>query len=267
MKHATYLPQINGTDLVYQELGEGPTLIFVPGLDGTALLFYRQAPLLAQRFHVLTFPLPNDPACDMDSLIESLRAVIQRVTKRRSSEGVFLCGESFGGALSLSFALKYPQLTKGLVIINSFPRVRKQWLLKAAPPLLKAMPWGAMRFVRRFTEARLHSPHTLPEDLAEFHRRMAWVGKIGYIRRLEILQDYDIREHLGDIEIPTLLLAGDLDRLIPSVQEADFMARRMPHATKVALKGYGHICLINHDLNLLDYISPWMDREIGPLPA
>ena len=32
----------------------------VPGLDGTARLFYRQVPLLAGHFDVLTFPLPDD---------------------------------------------------------------------------------------------------------------------------------------------------------------------------------------------------------------
>jgi hypothetical protein len=37
-----------------------PTIILVPGLDGTALLFYRQEPLLAQRFHVVKFPVPDD---------------------------------------------------------------------------------------------------------------------------------------------------------------------------------------------------------------
>ncbi|HEX5035186.1 MAG TPA: alpha/beta hydrolase [bacterium] len=260
MKPAPYLPEIKGSPLPYQELGEGPTLVFVPGLDGTALLFYRQAPLLAQRFHVLTFPLPNDPASTMDSLVEDLRAIIQKVTAHRNTERVILCGESFGGALSMSFALAHPQLLDGLVIVNSFPKIRDRWRLKAAPLLVKALPWGAMGLVRRFTEARLHSPHTLPEDIAEFHRRMRWVGKAGYVRRLEILQSYDIEDKLGEIEVPTLLLAGEFDRLVPSVREAEFMAARMPHATARTLKGYGHICLINHDFNLLEYLLPWIEK-------
>lgn len=65
-------------------------------------------------------------------------------------------------------------------------------------------------------------------------------------------------ERLPEIKTPTLFLAGELDRLVPSVKEARFMAERMPNASAVTLKGYGHICLINHDLNLLDYLGPWM---------
>ncbi len=260
MNSPHYLPAVTGTSLQYQEHGQGPTLIFVPGLDGTALLFYRQVSLLAPHFHILTFPLPNDASYTMDSLVELLREVVEKVIAQRGAEKVLLCGESFGGALSLSFALAHPQLLRGLVILNSFPKIRHPWQLKLGPWLLKAIPWGAMGLVRRFTEAKLHSPHALPEDLAEFHERMRWVGKVGYIRRLEILQDYDISDRLPEIKTPTLFLAGELDQLVPSVAEANFMANRMPQATVIPLKGYGHICLINHDFNLMDYVGPWLSH-------
>jgi pimeloyl-ACP methyl ester carboxylesterase len=262
MKITSHLPD-NSSAPTYLEQGKGHILIMVPGLDGTALLFYRQIPLLARQFHVVTFPLPNDSTCTMESLVENLRLVIQCEIEKHGKQKVLLCGESFGGALSLSLALSHPELLDGLIILNSFPKIRKRFQIAIAPFLLKAMPWGAMPTVRRFTESRLHSPHTLPEDLAEFHERMRSVGKQGYIRRLEILKNYDIRGRLPEIETPTLFLAGDLDQLIPSVAEAKWMASRMPHATVVELKGYGHICLINHDFNLLDYITPWFKAPIA----
>ena len=242
----------------YKEQGQGPIIILVPGLDGTALLFYRQIPLLSKQFDVLTFSLPNDSGSTMDSLIEDLRKLIDEVLKKRRDKKVLLCGESFGGALSLSFALAHPELLMGLVIVNSFPTIRQQLKLRLGKQLVRMIPWGAMRVVRKFTESRLHSPHALPEDLYQFHLRMQYVGRKGYVRRLEILQTYDIREKLNRIQTPTLFLAGNLDRLVPSVQESRFMTERMPNASMVELKGYGHICLINHDLNLLEYISPWL---------
>ena len=248
-------------EIRYQEAGKGPLLLLVPGLDGTALLFYRQLPLLASRFHVVTFPLPDDSTCTMESLVENLRQVIEAEIQRHGKQRALLCGESFGGALSLSLALAHPELLDGLILLNSFSRIDTQFRLRLAPTLLKLVPWGAMGLVRRFTESRLHSPHALPEDLAEFHSRMRHVGKRGYIRRLEILRDFDVRARLGEIQIPTLLLAGEKDRLLPSVQEAGFMAGRMPDASAVTLKGYGHICMINHDFSLLDYIQPWLESS------
>jgi pimeloyl-ACP methyl ester carboxylesterase len=245
----------------YLERGQGPPLILIPGLDGTALLFYRQVPLLAARFRVLTFPLPDDATATMDSLVEDLKLLLRGIDP--AGEGAFLCGESFGGALGLSFALAHAELLRGLIVVNSFPVIRQRLRLRLAPLLLKTLPWGTMGLVRRFTGRRLHSPHTRPEDLAEFNQRIAVVRRTGYIRRLEILQTYDIRRRLAEIATPTLLLAGDRDRLVPSVREANFMAARMPRATVSVLEGYGHICMINHDLSLLDYMLPWLET----LPA
>ena len=232
-------------------------LILVPGLDGTALLFYRQLPLLAERFDVVAFPLPDDPARSMDDLVADLRELVDVLA---GGQPTVLCGESFGGALSMSFALAHPERVRALVIVNSFPYVRSRVSLRLAPLALRLFPWGGMPIVRRFTESRLHSPHALPEDLHEFHERSRQIGRLGYIRRLEILRRYDIRERLHEIEAPTLFLAGDRDQLVPSVEEGRFMAERVPNATLEILEGYGHICLINHDLNLLDYVEPFFDR-------
>jgi pimeloyl-ACP methyl ester carboxylesterase len=196
----------------------------------------------------------------MQSLVESLHKVIDEAVQQRG-EKVIVCGESFGGALSLSFALNHPQLLGGLLIVNSFPMIRKRILIRAAPWILKAMPWFAMETVRRFTQWKLHSPHALPEDLEEFHKRMKHVGKNGYVRRLEILTKFDICDRLCEITTPTLFLAAELDRLVPSVEEATFMSQQMPNAEMIRLKGYGHICLINHDFSLIDYLLPWLGKN------
>lgn len=233
-----------------------PTVVFVPGMDGTALLFYRQVPLLAERFNVAAFPLPDDPEASMADLVRDLAVLVDDV----ASDQVILCGESFGGALAMRFALDHPGRLAGLVVVNSFPYVRSRLQINLAPLAMRLFPWGAMPLVRRYTERKLHSPHALPEDLAEFHERAKAIGRDGYIRRLEILRRYDIRERLPELDVPTLFLAADRDRLVESVDEARYMAARVPQATLEVLEGYGHVCLINHDLNLLDYIGPWFDK-------
>jgi len=233
-----------------------PILIMVPGLDGTALLFFRQLPRLAERFEVESFVLPDDPAATMPSLVAALHAFIDSHTTQR----VVLCGESFGGALSMSFALAHPERVLGLVILNSFPVIHSRLRLLVGPWLLRCFPWGAMPLVRRYTEQHLHSPHASADDLHEFHERSKQIGRAGYIRRLEILRSYDIRNQLPRLEPPVLFLASDQDRLLPSVAEAHFMCALAPRASMEILRGYGHVCLINRDLDLLGRITPWFDR-------
>lgn len=236
-----------------------PPIVLVPGLDGTALLFYRQQPLLARSFDVVAFPLPDDPTITMDGLVADLGALITEV----SDQGAILVGESFGGALSMSTALAHPELVRGLVIVNSFPWLDQRLQLRVAPMALRLIPWGAMPLVRTITESKLHSRHALPEDLAEFHQRARAIGRQGYIRRLEILRHYDIRHRLTELEPPTLFLAGDEDQLVPSARWGRYMVARAPRAELAILGGYGHICLINHDLDLRDHVTPWWSR-VGP---
>ncbi len=236
------------------------TIVLVPGLDGTAELFYRQIAPLARHFHVVAFPLPDRRRASMDDLVEDLASLVEEVSRG----GAILCGESFGGALSMSLALRHPGLVKGLVIVNSFPYLSNRLQLRTAPWLIKMIPWVTMPLVRRFTEHRLHSAHTLQEDLREFRVRMRNIKRDGYIRRLEILADYDLRDSLDRITAPVLFMAGTDDRLIPSARWAEFMGSRVPNAEVLLLPGYGHCCLINHDLDLGEIVGDWW-FEVQPV--
>jgi len=237
--------------------GAPPPIVMVPGIDGTALLFYRQTPLLSRHFDVVSFPLPDSPNATMDDLVADLSGLIQEV----SAQGAILVGESFGGALSLSTALDRPDLVKGLVILNSFPWANQRLKLAVAPWVMRAVPWAAMPMMRRFTESRIHSEHTLPEDLSEFHERARQIGRAGYIRRLEIIRSYDIRSRLHEIQPPSLFLAADQDQLVPSTMWANYMNDRVPNSEMVTLNGYGHVCMITHDFDLTRYIVPWWERH------
>lgn len=241
------------------------TVVLVPGIDGTAELFYRQIPLLASRFNVVAFPLPDNRLATMRDLVADLTTLILEV----SSRPVILCGESFGGALSMSLALTSPNLVSGLVIVNSFPYLENRLQLRVAPWITKLVPWMAMPAIRRLTEHRLHSAHALEEDLREFRQRMRGVERGGYIRRLEMLSHYDIRTDLDRLTMPVLFIAGTDDRLVPSARWADFMGRRVPNGQVMLLDGYGHCCLINHDLDLAQIVADWwgtQERQAAGLP-
>jgi 3-oxoadipate enol-lactonase len=236
-------------------VGDDPPMVLVPGIDGTALLFYRQQPLLSEHFDTVAFPLPAESVASMtmDSLVADLARLIEEVSK----SGVVLLGESFGGALSMSLALDRPDLVRGLVIVNSFPFFEERAKLRMAPWLLRAIPWAAMPIVRRYTSDHLHSPHTNLEDIEQFRERAKSIDRDSYIRRLQILASYDIRDRLHEIGVPALFLAGDRDRLLPSVRWARYMHDRVRSSSLEVLEGYGHVCLIDHDLDLTEYVDPW----------
>jgi len=234
--------------------GEGPPLIYIPGLDGTGLLFYRQARLLAHRFRVITYRL-RDEAGDMETLI----ADIAQHLANAAPDGVpaVVVGESFGGALAMRFALAHPQSVRQLVILNSFSRITPTAKLRAAIAGLQVVPWKTMQFVRRLTAWRLHSAHTHRDEIQRFLMLTAATTRTGYLNRLRILTRYDIRADLPALRIPTLFLAADEDHLIPSVQQATYMVTRVPNARLRVLRGHGHGCFLAPDLDLNQLLLEW----------
>ena len=238
--------------------GSGPPLIFVPGMDGTGRLFYRQVPLLARQFRVGTYVL-RDEAESMETLVEDLDQVIR--TLAPDGERVIVVTESFGGAPALSYGIAHPERIRGLVVLNSFPRFPSQLRLRVGLGLAHVVPWSLMAVFRRLTVSRLHSRSTDQSEVRHFLRQTEETTRRGYISRLRILMNYDVRHRLKDIRVPTLFLAADQDQLVPSVEHASYMVARVPGATLRILEGHGHACLIAPGVDLADILHDWQGRS------
>lgn len=234
--------------------GDGSPLVLVPGIDGTGRLFHRQVPLLARRYRLATYAL-RDGAATMDVLVKDLARVVAVLSPE--GRGAIVVGESFGGTVALSFTLAHPERVAALVVLNSFPRFLPQVRLRLAIHALRAIPWRTMPLVRRLTAFRLHSRFTHRAEIRRFLELTRETTREGYIARLRILQDYDVRERLGEIRSPTLFLASERDLLVPSVEQARFMTDRVPGATLRILEGHGHICLIAPNLDLERILAEW----------
>jgi pimeloyl-[acyl-carrier protein] methyl ester esterase len=199
----------------------------------------------------------------MHTLVDDLAGVVRSVAPE--GEGAVIVGESFGGGLAMSFALAHSESVRALVLLNTFPAFLPRARLRLAIGGLTVMPWGAMGLVRHLTASRMHSPHTHRADIAYFLRQTRETTRTGYIGRLRILLEYDVRARLHDIRAPTLILVADRDRLVPAVAQGQYMAQRMPDATLRVLHGHGHICLIAPDLNLAEIIREWggLERSVA----
>jgi 3-oxoadipate enol-lactonase len=72
-----------------------PLMVLIPGMDGTGMLFYRQTPLLAERFTVVAHRLRDDTD-GMETLVAGLLTRLDDLAP--DGEPALLVGESFGGA-------------------------------------------------------------------------------------------------------------------------------------------------------------------------
>lgn len=191
----------------------------------------------------------------MDALIVDLD---RHVTRVAGGGRVTLLGESFGGALTLSYALARPERVERLVILNSFAHFASPARLWLGYQLLRATPWPMMHVVRRLNGPRMHSPHTERDEIRRYHRLMRATTRQGYLSRLRILRSYDLRDRLPRLSAPVLYLAADRDTLVPSVQQARLMSELTPDSSMRVLEGHGHSCLIAPDMSLAEILDDWL---------
>ncbi|MFS8866868.1 alpha/beta fold hydrolase [Synechococcus sp. H65.1] len=228
---------------------ERPLLLYLPGLDGTGRLFYRQAQALQAEFRVRPVSLNHPEAGhSWESLVEWVGSHLE--------EGAYLCGESFGACLALAVAAQQPQRCRGLILVNPASSLRRRpwwWaghlLLPFLPPALyHQLAERGLGFLAELSQME-------PPDRERLRQTVHSIAPEVAAQRLALLGSFVVEElPLESMALPTLLVAGGRDRLLPSVQEVQRLAERLPQAQVEISPWSGHACLLERQMNLRRYL-------------
>lgn len=188
-------------------------------------------------------PVRPEVALEVDTypaLAGSIAARCDELELRRC----LVVAESFGGAVAMQLALDYPEVVAGLLIVNSFARfpsrARLAWALRASPYVPRfAFDLGRRWFAPRALFGRLREP----EAITAFRALPGTFFDRAYGRRLRMIAGLDLFPRLGELSQPTALVAGDADRIVPSVSCLGEVEARLPDATLERVAGGGHMIL------------------------
>ena len=236
--------------------GSGPAFVYVCGLEGSGKLFYKQAADLARDHTVITLPLRSEGRYEMPSLVEDLARAVGEAGFERAT----VLGESFGGLLTLAAALEHPRMFERMILVNTFPYFAQRARIALGVALFGLLPRPLVKAHRtRPFERVLFSPDVSDEDRRLFREHTRLGEHEGYVSRLRIIRDTDLRPRLGDIKIPALVVAGTRDRLLNSVRAARYMAGRLPRARLKLLEGAGHVALLSGRVRVRDWLEEFQD--------
>jgi class 3 adenylate cyclase len=178
----------------------------------------------------------------LEARMDDVRAVMDAVGSRRAA----FYGLSEGAAMALLFAATYPERTAALVLRSAFPR--RMW----APDY----PWGrSENEYEREVEAALqifgtheraltavHALGRFTNAEAEAFLRLLRLGSSpGALEALHRMnREIDVRHVLPTVRVPTLILHGSADTLVP-VEVAQYLAAEIPTAQLIEIVGAGHL--------------------------
>jgi pimeloyl-[acyl-carrier protein] methyl ester esterase len=184
------------------------TLVLLPGMDGTGLLFQPFIEAMAATAELTIQPLAYPPRDALD-----YAALTELAFKALPLTGpLVILGESFSGPIAVALAARCADRVQGLILCCSFvrtPRPRWSWvsaLLRAVP--LPAPPTALIAHV-------LFERHTT-EGLRALLARSLGVVTPGVLRsRLTAVTNVDASATLAAMRTPLLYLRAGADRLVP----------------------------------------------------
>lgn len=259
---------VNGIDVHYRVAGAGPeTIVLVNGLaDDLETWAFQEAELTAAGYRLLMFDnrgigKASKPAGPYSSrlLADDAKALVDHL----GLTGFHLLGVSMGGMVVQEYALAYPEDLRSVIMACTYAapgpfcsRMFAMWA-DAAPVL--GIPF-VMRDVTlwAFTTDFFSSR---PVELAEFETAMRYMDQPvpAYLAQLAVIQQHDTAGRLAGIAVPTLVLAGEQDILIP-VSLSQELHKGIAGAEWQTVQG-GHACLWEHPASFNSAVADFVRRH------
>lgn len=263
----TNFVQAGDLRIAYERDGAGPPLLLMHGAEASRQMFAALLPLLSKHFVVIAYDQRDcgeTEGPERASTLADLADDAQRLIEALGFARAHVFGSSFGGRVAQALALRHPRSVDRLVLGSTWP----------LPQAYEALCPDA----QILAELRQGLPATA-EELATWFFPEAFLAQRPELRRLFVnarpesarsarraaTVQTTLDQGSSDIATPTLLLAGELDRVVPSGVTLA-MAGQIRDAAAASLPGVGHAIALQAPALLAQHIVRFLrpdhqDRE------
>jgi 3-oxoadipate enol-lactonase len=236
----------DGAKLHFEEHGSGEPLLLIMGLGYTKDMWHRLLPAFAERYRVIVFDNRGVGESDVTPgpyTTKQLAADAAAILDAADVETAHVLGASLGGMIAQEFALSHPRRVRSLVLCcttaggpNSVPA--EPWVLEVLQQRASMPVEEGIRASIPFTYDPGTPAERIEEDLAI--RRRTYPTEEGYRAQLAAALAHDASGWLERIRVPTLVVHGETDQLVPTVNGRR-LAELIPAARLAVLPNAGHI--------------------------
>lgn len=230
-----------------------PSLLLVAGLGFGVWSWYRQISAFAREFVTIAFDnrgAGQSDKPDVEYTIKMMAEDAAELLRALKIERAHVLGHSMGGYIAQELALSYPDLVAGLVLVStSFggknavlmsaetaAQMRSE--LEADDPEVALRRGLSLRFSDRFIAEH---PDLINEFIAL--RRAHLPPRAAWLRQFAACLTFETESRLPSLHVPTLILTGDDDPIVPA-ENSRRLAARIPGSRLRVLEGARHLVFI-----------------------
>ncbi|HEX3323676.1 MAG TPA: alpha/beta fold hydrolase [Solirubrobacterales bacterium] len=248
--------ELPGATVNYAEIGEGDPILFVHGISGAWQNWLENLPHFGRSHRAIALDLPGFGASPMPSWPVDMpaygRLLHDFCEKLGVGGGTTLVGNSMGGLVAAEAVLSAPGGFDRLILVSAAGFINT-WLPHQRGTATShawntfGRPFGAAaRFVVSHRRARyamfrfaIRYPGRLRPELL-WEQMASGLPCPGFADALDAVIEYDARDRLEEIEIPTMIVWGFEDWVIPSMAALSYH-RRIPHSRLEIFEHTGHV--------------------------
>ena len=195
----------------------GKTIVFIPGIDGTGILFEPLEKLLPHDVNVKVIQYPADRLLSFE---ENLQCVRQQV---QPDQEAVVIAESFSGPVAVALVGSGQLKATCLILSATFARSPRPLLLNilSCLPMELLLKLPLPRFLLKPIIAGGEQPVDVFEDMLQ--RIRAMVPAKVFAHRLMVVNQTDVREWLSKLTVPCLYIQATADRAVPPSALFDFI--------------------------------------------
>jgi len=238
--------QNQGAKIYWDEQGQGEPLLLIMGLAYPSDMWYRSRPVLAKQFRTIAIDNRGMARSDMPPgpyPIALMAADALAVLDAAGIESAHVFGISMGGMIAQELTLQHPECVRSLILgctaaggptaVQAQPEVGQVIMARGSMTAEEAAQ-ASVPFIYDESTPRAK----IDEDI---NVRRPWFPKgEAYIAQLQGILAWESYSRLAQIQVPTLVIHGENDRLVPP-GNGKLIAERIPGAKLVMLPNASHI--------------------------
>lgn len=236
---------VDGTAIAWESIGadDAPAVVLVHSLGLDMRLWDPQVPALSEAHRVVRLDLRGHGSSDCPPgpySVERLSRDVLAVADGAGVDRFHLCGQSLGGQVALWLAAHHPDRLRSVIYCNTAPKIgdKAMWEARVA-----AVREGGLASIRDAWLERVFSPSTArerPELLEAVGETFVRTDPEGYTGCCRAIADADLWPLVGRHDLPSLIIAGAEDPVIPP-DESRRLHQRIPGSRLVVLEGAAHV--------------------------
>ena len=220
--------EIDGVRIHYQEKGTGVPLVLIHGYTSSIYTWKDVLDPLAAKYHVIAVDLKGFGFSEKPSGDYTRRAqgeLVAHLLDYLKIEKAWIAGNSMGGEVVLNVALNHPDKVLGMILIDSAGiqsvghSSLAPWYLQTpiVGRVLTALFLTSDKLVRRGLKKSFFDDSKIDEDRVRYYYEplKTRAGQLAAIEARNQFDQYPIENDLGSINLPTLIIWGADDEVIP----------------------------------------------------